>query len=1330
MPTLEQWILYINAGFLAIVALAVLVGLVRGFKKSLYVFITMAGFYIVFFVTIGMIADTFYAMELSFLGSTLGQLDPAFSSVTSIQEAVVVALQTYGGDTINLSDMSPALTAMITGLGIFVIKILYTILYFTVGLILWKLVFGIIRLIFFGSKKKEGKNAVLGAVVGLAHGVMTVFVTLIVMGGLIDIAHSVVTLASPLLEGDAPADVFEQPNREEIYQASQSLFELSELPGDAIDQSMASLQDIVEAFDQSIVVQIANGIVVPEISGADVDIPLHIYLFDEVMSFPYDETDISLRHELSIFAAVGGVLLSSDFAETQDIADITGDQIRDVFDLLSRSSIVVSAIPAAIEFAIDYFEVDYEVDTAELAAIDWSAELQTLGVSMATLFDIISQAGLLEENPDLETIDVDGDLVRDLFNSLGDSQLLVIAVEVFLVPMIEEDPELNLLLTIPADLDWATELEAVGALVGAIVDADISIAELQEGSFPVIINALSQIDFSLLLDSRLISNMMVNVLSGQAGIEGLDILVVPDDIVWFDVLDGFGNVVTPGELRNILNAVNAILDAAGDLDLANLGLSTIANFSDAAIDTIFESRILVATISDVLLSQDLGGETLVIPAAVFDGQGYLLKTELSAIVKSIKLLATEVVCDPLDTQCDPNGFDPTKVLQMSGEDLDTLLDSQIIAATFGKIILDMGDSFLTIPASVVQTVALREGSADVVAKAEILKVLDALMLLGLADFENFSFGPNILSSLELIPPVGDPTELDDTKIATLLASEIVHATVSKMILDLTSGTSNFLIVPERDANDVAVLSTAGGTDYVSKAELGALLKALYALDIADFDQLSAFSVATLLDNLDALLDSAILHATFSKQILDLNAFLDIPYHDASGVSIRVTTGVTVQTTFIVRDELSAFVEAIEVFGITDLDGFSGGFDLGVLTVEANRNKILSSAILHKTISKQLFDAEGSALKIPAATEDGTALKVTVGVNPNQDIYVAAFEIHALLVALDAMGFDDLTSFSGSINSSTFFSNPSTILNSSIMQATISDQLLTGTGGVLQVPNAVRVTQGATTYIAKTELTHLIDALNAIGFTDFGNFDFDDPSTLFAADPNILFASETLQLTVSDTILDIASDETAAAGTMTLVVPHFFRETVNVGAGTVDQIELVELKRLFLALDQLGVTSFGSSFNATAITSMSQAELNVLLASGSMHTTVDKILRGNTNIASEIPSQAEVGAYGIAAIVTKAEIIAFINAVKALGGSDFASFSFSLGSLTPANQDIALDSYIVLNALSDEIVAAVTLKNLTFEPDYVIQNSDYIDGNPTSFLSKAGALGALDFINNA
>jgi hypothetical protein len=69
-------------------------------------------------------------------------------------------------------------------------------------------------------------------------------------------------------------------------------------------------------------------------------------------------------------------------------------------------------------------------------------------------------------------------------------------------------------------------------------------------------------------------------------------------------------------------------------------------------------------------------------------------------------------------------------------------------------------------------------------------------------------------------------------------------------------------------------------------------------------------------------------------------------------------------------------------------------------------------------------------------------------------------------------------------------------------------------------------------------------------------------------------------------------------------------------------------------------------------------------------------------------------------------------------------------LTPANQDAALDSMILRNALTDDIETAVALKNITFDPDYVFANGDYMENNPATFLTKSGALAALNFINNA
>ncbi|MCK7488379.1 MAG: hypothetical protein MZU97_24935 [Bacillus subtilis] len=110
---------------------------------------------------------------------------------------------------------------------------------------------------------------------------------------MVSIAESVVTLAAPLLTEEEPSDLFAAPDRGAIYEASYQIIELSSLPEGDLDASIQVLVDFVQAYNDSIFVQTANLIVVPEISGADVDIPLHLHLFDSVISFPYGEDQIS-----------------------------------------------------------------------------------------------------------------------------------------------------------------------------------------------------------------------------------------------------------------------------------------------------------------------------------------------------------------------------------------------------------------------------------------------------------------------------------------------------------------------------------------------------------------------------------------------------------------------------------------------------------------------------------------------------------------------------------------------------------------------------------------------------------------------------------------------------------------------------------------------------------------------------------------------------------------------------------------------------------------------------------------------------------------------------
>ena len=134
-------------------------------------------------------------------------------------------------------------------------------------------------------------------------------------------------------------------------------------------------------------------------------------------------------------------------------------------------------------------------------------------------------------------------------------------------------------------------------------------------------------------------------------------------------------------------------------------------------------------------------------------------------------------------------------------------------------------------------------------------------------------------------------------------------------------------------------------------------------------------------------------------------------------------------------------------------------------------------------------------------------------------------------------------------------------------------------------------------------------------------------------------------------------------------------------------------------------------DSSAITSMNDTQLDTMLDSGSVHTTIDNMMRGNTNINSEIPALAEYDAAYKLAILTKVEI-------KVVGAGNFTSVSFDvalLAGLSPTDQAIVADSMIVRNILTPslEVVAAVNF--------YVVLNSDYELSDPLTFLTKTAVL---------
>lgn len=1157
MPDLN-YVMIFNIMFYGIIGLAVLGGFLKGFKKSLFNFIFMLVFYAIFFLTIDSVATALWSLNIPVLGTVFGFIDSSLSSYTSFEEAfnplMVSLLQ------IDLSSANAALSDFILGMGMFIVKIFYTIVYFTAGLIIWKILGWILQMIFIHHSKGENKNRLFGAIFGFANGVLAVAVALIMLGGLMSVMESV---SSVLPDNFDPTNLSLEPDRHNLYEASYSVLPLAEEEG-PFDPAM--IQEIVDAYNGNLVVSIANSITLEDSYGQST--PFNLYLFDKVVSFTYQEEQVSIRQELKVVSTI------------------------------------------------------------------------------------------------------------------------------------------------------------MGSVFTALDEANIDVGNLSGSDLGVIISAAASLDLTMLLDSKLISNALVFVLSGDAGIQISDMITVPDDVVWFDVLNDQGEIVTNGELRNILLALNALVDVAGVVDFTNFDINVISELTDDVIDTIFNSQVLVATVSNLLLNQDFGDTEVVIPDTVFDENGYLLKTELKAMANAIRLVVSETMTG--------SEFDFKAVLGLTPTEVDTLFASEILSATIGKYLKSFGTDSLTIPSSVIDEITSDQGTVthEVISTLEMKAVFNAISLLGFQDFEGMAFDASIISNLE---STETPGELDDSKLNTLFSSEILHATLSKMLLDLTAGVDAVITIPYYNSSDDLVRETVGTIEYISTDELKATLKAVYALGFNNFDSLGTLDPALLFNNIDTILDSATLHATISEKLIDLGSgILEIPSVDYNNLATTVTVGSGLTaTTYLNKSEITGIIDGLSVLGINDISGFSGTISLSNVSDSNDQDTLLSSASLHYTISKTLLDLGNSVLIIPEYNEDGILDANRVKKTVLTYTYISKTELKALINAFNTMGFTDLESFGSEISSTLFFNNADTLIQSASIQATLSDKMLNGTGGNLIVPDSVRVQVGSTVYVESSEILALMDGLDLIGLNDFTSLSF-NPSNLFGVDYDSLFTSASMHSTVSKPVLEAALDETAAPGTTTLIVPTALRENINVDAAPYEQITLSELKTLLGSLDVLGVSSFASgNFDAGTITSLSDADLTTMLLSGSIHVTFDNMLDSNTNIA--VPELAETDAlYSINNLTLATEIKNFILAANKIGGADFTTVNFNylaIMALSDTDQEVILTSMIVRNMLTPDLETAVTAKNVFGPPVYTLDAEDYENNDISTFFTLEDIIEILKFLND-
>jgi len=758
-----NFITYMNLVLYIILGLGVLIGFLRGMKKTLFTFVTMLIFYIVFFLSINQAAQALWTAQLPWLSNLLSGVFPSVGTFTSFQEKLPEILQSFMGSSVDVESLNPEVLVLANGIGIFAMKIIYSVLYFTVILLAYKLICLIIRALIFGKDKDHSsKNRGFGALFGLANGVLNVFVTLVLLGGMMSVVESMTTFSVP---SDTTPLSFDF-NRSQLNELSYSVLS-QPIPLAASTDSQATmdaLQAMVDDYNNNLIVKAASAITVT-VTGTEEKIPLHLSLFDRVLSFDYNEQTISFRYELSVFSQALTIVMESDYATTQNLSSITGDEIRDAFAVLSNSKLLISLLPLSIEVASDYYDKTLPISTNDLYAMDFQEELTNLGSIAGTLFDIMSSTGLISEEGTGTLVEVDGDMIRNVFTDISDSSLMLLVTESILVPMLEEsEGGLSNILASTPDLDWSQEYIAIGNVFGAMVDAGVSISDLSDADPTVLLNAASTIDLTLLMDSQILTNLLINALTSTDN-EMFSMLVVPDGIVWEDTLDGFGNITENGELRNLLMAINSLNLA----DLTNPAAFDITpqNIFDADMDIVLSSSIFQATISQLILnnadSDQSGSSLFVIPDFFREtiivnsmSEEQINKAELISLFASLEVLGI--------TEFD-SGVDASSITSMDDADLTILLASGSMQVTIDKILKD--NSFITIPDEATTTLF---GMNNITTVNEIKAFIKAVSTMSSGDISNIQFS---LSSIEALSAPERNIVLDSMIVRSQISSDIV-----------------------------------------------------------------------------------------------------------------------------------------------------------------------------------------------------------------------------------------------------------------------------------------------------------------------------------------------------------------------------------------------------------------------------------------------------------------------------------------------------------------------------------------------------------------------------
>ena len=416
----------LTISMIVLLLLSVLFGFLRGLKKSIFYIVFYLIGIVVFFISLGGMTNALLNFNLSGMNIRINGI-----LIESLNDSVPEVLRSFLAKS-NDADLSGMFVKgsesyiLVTSLLTFAAQLVLTIGFIVVFQIVYRLIIWILWLIF--GKKSNGmrrvsvkgkvinpsKNRLLGGVMGLVPGLISIFMLFVPISGIFSVASSLT--AGKDQDGVSFGDYLS----EEDYR---------------------SLQKALGSYEESAPGKVFNIIVSQDGTSLDV------MIFDKITSVRIDDRDINIRKDLENIGRFASTMISSglfdvlsnDNFTTNELIEIVkenSDEIKDAFAKLGDAQLIDLVMNTGIEYLDSSRLVNEKMELStesiyyeNLKKLDWSSEFGQIGSILNSIIDVLDVLPEEEKNKPMsqlssfnsETMDeLDSDKATNALNNFVD----------------------------------------------------------------------------------------------------------------------------------------------------------------------------------------------------------------------------------------------------------------------------------------------------------------------------------------------------------------------------------------------------------------------------------------------------------------------------------------------------------------------------------------------------------------------------------------------------------------------------------------------------------------------------------------------------------------------------------------------------------------------------------------------------------------------------------------------------------------------------------------------------------------------------------------------